>query len=95
MIQILTKNPINTINTITNIHNTLNLSIFNRSDQDIKQLVEDNYNKEYLIESQKGVARFTYSHVLKTEPNQMPMYTITDNVKYKTSNTEVVIYWVN
>ena len=89
--QTLAKNPRKT----TNIHNTLNLSVFNKSDQDIKQLVEDNYNKEYLIEGQKGVARFTHSHVLKTEPNQLPMYTITDktrgNGKYKTSNSEVVI----
>ena len=90
IIQTLAKNPRK-----TTIHNTLNLSIFNKSNEDIKQLVEDNYNKEYLIEGQKGVARFTHSHVLKTEPNQMPMYTITDktrgNGKYKTSNTEVVI----
>jgi hypothetical protein len=92
VIQTLAKNP---RKTTTNIHNTLNLSIFNKSDEDIKQLVEDNYNKEYLIEGQKGVARFTHSHVLKTEPNQLPMYTITDktrgNGKYKNSNSEVVI----
>ena len=73
----------------------MNLSVFNKSDEDIKQLVEDNYNKDYLIEGQKGVARFTHSHVLKIKPNQLPMYTITDktrgNGKYKTSNTEVVI----
>ena len=79
----------------TNIHNTVNLSVFNKTEEDIKQLVEDNYNKEYLIEGQKGVARFTHSHVLKTEANQMPMYTITDktrsNGKYKSSNSEVVI----
>ena len=91
LIQTLAKNPRKT----TNIHNTLNLSVFNKSDDDIKQLVENNYNKEYLIEGQKGVARFTHSHVLKTEANQMPMYTITDktrgNGKYKTSNSEVVI----
>ena len=92
LIQTLAKNP---RKTTTNIHNTLNLSIFNKSDEDIKQLVEDNYNKDYLIEGQKGVARFTHSHVLKTEPNQMPIYTITDktrgNGKYKNSNSEVVI----
>ena len=91
LIETIGKNPRKT----TNIHNTLNLSVFNKSDEDIKQLVENNYNKEYLIEGQKGVARFTHSHVLKTEPNQLPMYTITDktrgNGKYKTSNTEVVI----
>ena len=91
LIETIAKNPRKT----TNIHNTLNLSVFNKSDDDIKQLVQDNYNKEYLIEGQKGVARFTHSHVLKTEPNQLPMYTITDktrgNGKYKNSNSEVVI----
>ena len=91
VMQTLAKNPRKT----TNIHNTLNLSVFNKSEEDIKQLVEDNYNKDYLIEGQKGVARFTHSHVLKTEPNQLPMYTITDktrgNGKYKNSNSEVVI----
>jgi hypothetical protein len=73
----------------------INLSVFNKSEKDIKQLVEDNYNKEYLIEGQKGVARFTHSHVLKTKPDEMPMYAITDktrgNGKYKSSKSEVVI----
>jgi|688.fasta_scaffold218846_1 seryl-tRNA synthetase len=91
LIQTLAKNTRKT----TNIHNTVNLSVFNKTEEDIKQLIEDNYNKEYLIEGQKGVARFTHSHVLKTEANQMPMYTITDktrgNGKYKSSNSEVVI----
>ena len=91
LIEIIAKNPRKT----TNIHNTLNLSIFNKSDKDIKQLVDDNYNKDYLIEGQKGVARFTHSHVLKTKENQMPMYVITDktrgNGKYKNSNSELVI----
>ena len=90
LMQTLAKNPRN-----TTIHNTVNLSVFNKTEEDIKQLVEDNYNKEYLIEGQKGVARFTHSHVLKTEANQMPIYTITDktrgNGKYKASNNEIVI----
>ena len=91
LIEIIAKNPRKT----TNIHNTINMSVFNKTEKDIKQLVEDNYNKEYLIEGQKGVARFTHFHVLKTEPNQMPMYAITDktrgNGKYKSSNSEVVV----
>jgi hypothetical protein len=92
MIQTLVKNPRKT----TNIHNnTLNLSVFNKSEEDIKKMVDDNYNKDYLIEGQKGVARFTHYHVLKTEENQMPIYVITDktrgNGKYKNSNSEVVI----
>ena len=90
--EILAKNPRKT--TTTTINN-INLSVFNKSEKDIKQLVDDNYNKEYLIEGQKGVARFTHSHVLKTEVNEMPMYAITDktrgNGKYKSSKFEVVI----
>ena len=91
LIEIIAKNPRKT----TNIHNTINLSVFNKSEKDIKQLVDDNYNKDYLIEGQKGVARFTHSHVLKTKPDEMPMYAITDktrgNGKYKSSNSEVVL----
>ena len=87
LIEIIAKNPRKT----TNIHNTLNLSIFNKSDEDIKQLVEDNYNKDYLIEGQKGVARFTHSHVLKTEPNQMPMYAITDKTRGNAENIRLLI----
>jgi hypothetical protein len=87
----LAKNPRKT----TNIHNTLNLSVFNKTEADIKQIVDEKYNKEYLIEGQKGVARFTHSHVLNTEYNQAPIYAITDktrgNGKYRTSNNEVVI----
>jgi hypothetical protein len=90
LIEIISKNPRKTT-TINNI----NLSVFNKSEKDIKQLVDDNYNKDYLIEGQKGVARFTHCHVLKTKPDEMPMYEITDktrgNGKYKSSNSEVVI----
>jgi hypothetical protein len=93
LIQTLAKNP--RMTKTTNIHNTLNLSIFNKTDEDIKQIVDEKYNKEYLIEGQKGVARFAHSYVLNTEENQAPMYTITDktrgNGKYKSSNSEIVI----
>jgi len=92
LIEILAKNPRKT--TTTTINN-INLSVFNKSENDIKQLVEDNYNKDYLIDGQKGVARFTHSHVLKTKPDEIPLYEITDktrgNGKYKSSNSEVVI----
>ena len=41
LIQTIAKNPRKT----TNINNTLNLSVFNKSEDDIKQLVNDNFNK--------------------------------------------------
>jgi hypothetical protein len=91
LIQTIAKNPRKT----TNINNTLNLSVFNKTNDDITQLVNDNFNKDYLIQGQKGVARFTHSHILKPEDNGMPIYTITDktrgHAKYKSSNSEVVI----
>ncbi len=51
LIQTIAKNPRKT--TTTTINNTLNLSVFNKSDDDIKQLVNDNFNKDYLIQGQK------------------------------------------
>lgn len=82
--------------TITNnTMNNLNLSVFDKTQEDIKRIVEENYDKNYLIEGQKGVARFAHLHVLKNEDStKPPIYLITDksrgNAKYKISETEVV-----
>ena len=71
---------------------SVNLSIFDKTDDDINRIVNEKYNKDYLIAGQKGVARFTYSHVLNTEGD--PIYEITDRSRghgrYKKSNSEVV-----
>ena len=88
----LAKRSITTNNTI---NNNLNLAVFNKTQADIKRIVDEKYDKEYLMEGQKGVARFTNSHVLNTiEDNQQPMYLITDktrcNGKYRVSENEVV-----
>lgn len=80
-----------TKNTVTN---NLNLSVFNKSAQDIKKIVEENYTKEYLLEGQKGVAKFTCIHVINDDKSRPPIYVITDkargNGKYKVSNDQVV-----
>jgi len=83
--------------TTTN-HNTVNnlsLSVFDKTQEDISRLVDENYNKDYLIDGQKGVARFTNLHVLKSSDSKKPpIYVITDksrgNGKYKVSETETV-----
>jgi len=90
--QTVAKQPRSVTNKNTIINNTLNLSIFDKSDDDIKRIVNEKYNKDYLIAGQKGVARFTHSHVLNTDGN--PIYEITDRSRghgrYKKSDSEVV-----
>ena len=90
--QIVAKQPRSVTNKNTIINNTLNLSIFDKSDDDINKIVDEKYNKDYLIAGQKGVARFTHSHVLNTDGN--PIYEITDRSRghgrYKKSDNEVV-----
>jgi hypothetical protein len=80
-----------TKNTINN--NNLNMSVFNKTSDDIKRIVDENYDKTYLLEGQKGVAKFTNSYVIDSGENP-PIYIITDKVrgngKYKISENEVV-----
>ena len=87
------KQPRYTQNNKINI--TQNLAIFNKTDEDIKKLVQENYNKDHLLEGQRGAARFTHNHVLKTKPGEKPIYMITDksrgNGKYRVSPNETVI----
>ena len=82
------------VTTKNTVNNNLNLSVFTKTDKDIKRIVDENYTKEYLLEGQKGVAKFTCSHIIKGEDDKPPIYVITDkargNGKYKVSETEVV-----
>lgn len=78
------------------INQTLNLTVFNKTAADIKKLVEEKYDTNYLLQGQKGVARFTHSHVLEGNKidDKDPIYIITDrnrgNGKYKSSRGEIV-----
>ena len=77
------------------INNIMNMSVFDKSEDDINRIVEENYDKNYLIQGQKGVARFTSMYVLKSEDKtKPPIYLITDksrgNGKYKVSESEMV-----
>jgi len=75
-------------------NNTVNLGVFDKTQDDIKRIVDENYNKQYLIQGQKGVAMFTSKHILDTDSGKPPIYAITDrsrgNGKYKISENEVV-----
>ena len=68
--------------------------MFNKSAEDIKRIVDENYDRTYLVQGQKGVAKFTHKHVLTNETDKPPIYVITDrsrgNGKYKISDTETV-----
>ena len=85
-----------TITTTNNtINNIMNMSIFDKSEDDINKIVEEKYDKNYLIQGQKGVARFTSMYVLKSDDKtKPPIYLITDksrgNGKYKVSESETV-----
>lgn len=80
--------------TTNNTTNNLNLRVFDKTQDDIKKIVDENYDRTYLIQGQMGVAKFTHKHVLTDEEDQTPIYVITDknrgNGKYKLSDTEVV-----
>jgi hypothetical protein len=89
----LAKRSTTTNNTV---NNNLNLGVFDKTQEDISRLVNENYNKEYLLDGQKGVARFTNLHVIKSsDTTKPPIYVITDknrgNGKYKVSDSETVI----
>ena len=80
--------------TTTINNNTINLGVFDKTPDDIKRIVDENYNKQYLVQGQKGVAIFTSKHVLNKDSNESPIYVITDrsrgNGKYKISENEFV-----
>lgn len=74
---------------------TQNLAIFNKTDEDIQRIVHENYNKEHLIEGQRGAARFTNENIIQQQPGSKPIYVVTDKTrghgKYRVSNSETVI----
>jgi len=87
------KRSTTTNNTVNN--NNLNLSVFDKTNEDINKIVNENYDKDFLIDGQRGVARFTHLHVLKSsDDSKPPIYVITDksrgNGKYKVSENETV-----
>jgi hypothetical protein len=79
----------------TNIQNNLvNLAVFDKTTEDIEQLVDNKYDKNYLIQGPKGVAQFKRLYILKSRDDGRPIYIVTDynrgNGKYKLNTGEIV-----
>ena len=83
-----------TTNNTTNNNNTLNIMSsldFNNINK-IKDLIDDNYNINYAIDGQKGLARFVVDNLLKDENGEL-LYICTDPsrqiFKYKDDSGEI------
>lgn len=83
-----------TISNSNNIQNLLvNLAPFDKTTSDIKKIVDEKYNKDYFLQGQKGVAKFTDEHVLTSEDGR-PVYVVTDknrgHAKYRNKKNEII-----
>lgn len=89
--QTLAKQPRFTQNNKINVTN--NLGIWTHTDDSISRIVQENYNKDHLIDGQRGAARFANENIIKPLPGQLPIYIATDKSrghgKYRTSEHEV------
>ena len=69
------------------------MPIFDKTDTDIKRIVDEKYDKNYLIDGQRGMAHFTHKHIIKGE-NGNNSYMVSDvsrgHGKYRLSETEIV-----
>ena len=70
------------------------MSVFDKTDTDIHRIVQEKYDKNYLIDGQKGVANFTYKYIVMDKDGNSA-YMVSDvsrgHGKYKISETEIVI----
>jgi len=66
------------VNTTNNNHNKIMINTpVNLSQQAIQEAIEQGFSDEYLIQGQKGVARFAVDNILKDEQGRL-MYICTD-----------------
>jgi hypothetical protein len=83
--------PTTTNNTTNNTLNIMSSLDFNNIDR-IKDLIDDNYNINYAIDGQKGLARFVVDNLLKDENGEL-IYVCTDPsrqiFKYKDNSGEI------
>ncbi len=83
-----TTNTANTTNNILSIQTPLD---FNNIDK-IKNIIDEKYNDSYLVEGQKGIAKFAVEHIL-TDENGNLSYICTDPsrhiFKYKDSSGDI------
>jgi hypothetical protein len=66
------------VNTTTNNHNKIMINTpVDLSQQTVHEAIEQGFSDEYLVQGQKGVARFAVDNILKDEQGQL-MYICTD-----------------
>lgn len=64
--------------TINNINNKINnMNILNLDNENIKNILTNNYNMDFIADGQKGVAKFAIEHVLKDSTGNLN-YVCTD-----------------
>jgi hypothetical protein len=75
-------------------HNNINISVFNRSDKDIKNIYNDNLTINHIAGGVQSIAKLIVDKVIRDITGK-PMITITDksrgNAKYKLSTGEIVV----
>jgi predicted RNase H-like nuclease (RuvC/YqgF family) len=76
--------PTNVTNKTTNIQNIVNnLAIFDKTQEDIDRIFQERFDRNYLVDGQKGVAQFTKIHVLEQGQGKPKVYLITDRSRCK------------
>ena len=93
IIERITKEALSKTKTI-NQTNTNNISVFNRTDEEIKNIYSENLTIDHIAGGVQAIAKLIVEKVIKDMTGK-PMITITDksrgNAKYKLSTGEVVI----
>ena len=88
----ITKSTITNNNIINSNNKIINISPLDLSNERIKNILETKYTKDYIFDGQKGLAHFTYEHILKDSENNLS-YVCTDpnrqNFKYKNIKGEL------
>ena len=95
IIERITKEALSKTKTINNqTNNTNNISVFNRTDEEIKNIYSENLTIDHIAGGVQAIAKLIVEKVIKDMTGK-PMITITDksrgNAKYKLSTGEVVI----
>jgi Zn-finger nucleic acid-binding protein len=60
-----------------------NIGVFNKTSEDIDRIFQQSFDRNYLIDGQKGVAQFTKLYILEQTANKPKVYLITDRSRYK------------
>jgi hypothetical protein len=80
----------------TKTTNNLTLSVFNKTDEELRRIAEEKYTKQHLVQDAKGLAIYAVDHVLKpNNPSDPPYFAITDisrcNAKFMPSDGVIAV----